>query len=80
MMEKFSLNDTQDGLQPVENQLPSEFLKTFADKYHFKKSSTPGNAPAGNAPMNSGANAAFETAKKSGDVMAMLNTAPKANF
>ena len=77
LMERFSLNDTKDGLNPVENQLPAEFLKTFADKYHFKKASVPGNAPDENTPMNTGANAAFETAKKNGDVGGLINNAPE---
>lgn len=78
MMDRFTLNDTKDGLNPVENQLPSEFLKTFADKYHFKKASVPGNAPAGNAPMNSGANAAFEAALKNKNAGGLIANAPAA--
>ena len=78
MLDKFSLNENKDGLLPIGEQLPADYLKTFADKYHFKKSSTPGNAPAGNAPMNSGANnAAFETAKKNRDASGLIANAPE---
>ena len=78
MMEKFSLNDTQDGLQPVENQLPAEFLKTFADKFHFKKANVPGKAPSGNANIPSGANAAFEAALKNKNAAGLIANAPAA--
>lgn len=78
MMEKFSLNDTQDGLQPVENQLPAEFLKTFADKFHFKKANVSGKAPSGNANIPSGANAAFEAALKNKNAAGLIANAPAA--
>lgn len=79
MLDRFSLNDTQDGLSPVDNQLPAEFLKSFADKYHFKKESTPGKAVPGNAPISQ-TGAAFAAAKSKGDVMEMLKNAPRMEF
>lgn len=76
MMDKFALDDTKEALSPVDNQLPAEFLKAFADKYRFKKASTPGNAAPGNAPI-SATGSAFSAAKEKGDVAGMIANAPE---
>lgn len=76
LLDKFALDDTKEALSPVEDKLPAEFLKTFADKYHFKKASTPGNAAPGNAPI-SATGTAFTAAQAKGDISGMIANAPE---
>jgi hypothetical protein len=77
---KFDLNDAGDALNAVGDTLPADFLSDFAKKHGFLKSSTPGNANPGNANMNqSGRSAAFASAKQTGDIMGMLDSAPDFN-
>ena len=76
LLDKFTLNDTHDGLTPVGDKLPGDFLKEFADRYRFKKQTIPGNAAPGNSTINNGGNASYMAAKEKGDISAMLNFAP----
>lgn len=81
LLDKFSLNDAHDALTPIGEQLPGDYLKDIADRYHFKKQSTPGIAAPGNTTINAGGNASYLAAKEKGDVSAMLDAAPeKKNF
>jgi len=79
LLGKFSLNETGDGLNPVDGMLPGEFLKKYADTYHFKKPSKAGNAAPGNADLKPSGNAAYEAAKKAGDINGMFANLPATN-
>ena len=76
-MDKFSLNETGDGLNPIGGKLPGDYLADLAKTYKFIKTSTPGKATPGNAIMASNGNNAFAAAKQAGDIDAMINAAPK---
>ena len=74
---KFDLNDAGDALNAIGDKLPADYLSDFANAHGFKKSSTAGSANPGNANLgNAGKSAAFEAAKKSGDIDAAINNAP----
>lgn len=79
LLGKFSLNESGDGLNPVDGMLPDEFLKKYADTYHFKKPSKAGNAAPGNADLKKSGNAAYEAAKKAGDINGMFANLPATN-
>lgn len=74
---KFDLNDAGDALNAIGDKLPADYLSDFANAHGFKKSSTAGSANPGNANIgNSGKSAAFEAAKKAGDIDSAINNAP----
>jgi hypothetical protein len=74
---RFDLNDAGDALNAIGDKLPADYLSDFANAHGFKKISTPGGANPGNANIgNSGKFAAFEAAKKAGDIDAAINNAP----
>jgi hypothetical protein len=74
---RFDLNDAGDALNAIGDKLPADYLSDFANAHGFKKISTPGGANPGNANIgNSGKSAAFEAAKKAGDIDAAINNAP----
>lgn len=77
IMDKFTLNETGDGLNPIDGKLPGDYLADLAKTYKFVKTSTPGNANPGNATMAGTGSTAFAAAKQSGDIDAMINAAPK---
>ena len=77
IMDKFSLNEAGDGLNPIGGKLPGDYLADLAKTYKFVKTSTPGNANPGNASMASTGSSAFAAAKQAGDIDAMINAAPK---
>ena len=77
IMDKFSLNEAGDGLNPIGGKLPGDYLADLAKTYKFMKTSTPGNANPGNASMASAGSTAFAAAKQAGDIDAMINAAPK---
>ena len=77
IMDKFSLNETGDGLNPIGGKLPGDYLADLAKTYKFIKTSTPGKATPGNATMASTGNNAFAAAKQAGDVQGMLANAPE---
>lgn len=77
IMDKFNLNTEKNGLSPIGEKLPSDFLADMAKQYRFVKSSTPGKASPGNATLPSnGKNADFEAAKANRDPLGMLNAYP----
>ena len=77
IIDKFSLNETGDGLNPIGGKLPGDYLVDLAKTYKFIKTSTPGKATPGNATMASTGNNAFAAAKQAGDVQGMLANAPE---
>lgn len=77
IMDKFSLNETGDGLNPIDGKLPGDYLADLAHTYKFIKTSTPGSAQPGNATMASTGSTAFAAAKQAGNIDAMINAAPK---
>lgn len=71
IMDKFALNDAQDGLSPVGDKLAEDYLLGLAKDFHLMKNSTPGDAKPGNATMSKGSSA-YETAKANGDIGGMI--------
>lgn len=77
LFDKFSVNEAGDALEAVGDKLPADYLAEFAKKHGMLKTSTAGNANAGNATLNaSGKVAAFNTAKENRNYGAMINNAP----
>ena len=78
LFSKFELNEAGDALNAVGDKLPSDYIAAFANAHGFKKTSTAGNAKAGNANINvSGRTAAYNAAKEIRDYGAMINSAPE---
>lgn len=77
LFERFKLNDSKDGLAPVDDRLPSDFLENFAEKNGYVKTSVPGKAAPGNADLSRGGNGSFEAAKKEGNIRGMLDNCPE---
>lgn len=64
-------------LEEINGGTPLDYLTKMVKAFGFLKNSTPGNAKPGNAGLDqNGKNAAYEAAKKSGDLGAMLKNAP----
>lgn len=76
MFDRFALNDGKDGLSPVGDKLPGDYLLDLANRYRFQKASTPGIAKPGTTTIQQNGSAAFAAAKESGDIDAMINSAP----
>lgn len=71
IMGMFELNDSRDGLKPVGDKLPEDFLLGKVKALHFIKPSTPGKADVGNATISQ-KNSAYEQARAKGDIQGMI--------
>lgn len=77
LFDRFKLNDSKDGLAPVDDKLPADFLEYFAEKNGYIKTSVAGKAAPGNADLSKGGNGSFEAAKKEGNIRGMLDNCPE---
>jgi len=76
LFDRFALNDTKDGLAPISDKLPADFLTDFAERHRCIKVSTPGNATPGNATIKTVGGAEYAAAKDKGDIQGMLANCP----
>ena len=76
MFDRFALNDGKDGLSPVGDKLPGDYLLDLANRYRFQKSSTPGIAKPGTATIPKNGGDTYAAAKESGNIDAMIAAAP----
>lgn len=77
LFESFTLNETNDGLNPINDKLPGDYLLEFAEKHHQIKTSTPGIAAPGNTTITkANFGDGYAAAKAKGDIQGMLANAP----
>lgn len=76
LFQKFALNDSKDGLAPINDKLPADYIQDFAERNHFIKLSTPGKAQPGNVGIKPTGGADYAAAKEKGDIQGMLSHCP----